>query len=529
MALDRSGIDLQPSSPAAPLNGFCAPLAVVVSVAAAGAVFFAFFGAGRSLWLDEAYSANIARLGWTDILSALKADTHPPLYYLLLAGWTRLFGESEIALRSMSALFYFLTIPTLYAIVRTAGGCRDAALLAAFLFLVGKPAIAHAQNARMYSLLCLITALTYLAYMRAYWDRRAQRLHEAAFVLAASCGMFVHFWFVFALAGIAIAHAVMRCPPHPFRPIFSLSLAMLPFGFLWMPILLRHQMQHPLVSLAPPNVWVLAETLADYYGKGLIGGLVLAAAAAAVCGRHILYVFKKETPVAAMATAAKQKACGPLLIFFFAAFLFSLLLPFLVSLIKPIYRVGSYTIIGLPPLAAALGVLLACHGARRLVYLFCAALLAGSIILFARRRIEEKHCSDRSTAQYLAVHVQPGDTIIFTSLSRPAIEYYFRRFPPREGIAKISFPKELEDHPGWRNPRLQMANHAALAAEADNVVQSLAATPRKNQRVWLLYGVDTGVASMLKDRLDATFRLEKKLDLQDTEETFYTCVLVYRK
>src|SRR5258705_3967471 len=68
--------------------------------------FLAFYGAGKSLWLDEAYSVLVAKQHFSEMLVSLRHDTHPPLYYLLLSIWTKLFGDVEIALRSLSGVFY---------------------------------------------------------------------------------------------------------------------------------------------------------------------------------------------------------------------------------------------------------------------------------------------------------------------------------------------------------------------------------------------------------------------------------------
>ena len=44
------------------------------------------------------------RMGFRRSFHIIRADTAPPLYYILLRGWVRVFGFSESALRSMSAL-----------------------------------------------------------------------------------------------------------------------------------------------------------------------------------------------------------------------------------------------------------------------------------------------------------------------------------------------------------------------------------------------------------------------------------------
>ena len=244
--------------------------------------FFAMFGSSRSLWLDEAFSANIARLGVSGILDALKADSHPPLYYLLLAGWTRLWGESEIALRSLSGIFYLMTIPIIYAIVRASGCDGRTAGIGTLLFLIAKPAIAHAQNVRMYSLLALMCALTLLAFVRAYRRPDSGWEAEVIFVLIGALGLFVHLWFSFALAGMALAYLLVTPRDRWLRVSAAIGMASLPFAFLWLPILMRYQIRNPLVSLAPPDAWTIPATFADFYGGGWIGGLVYAACAAAM-------------------------------------------------------------------------------------------------------------------------------------------------------------------------------------------------------------------------------------------------------
>src|SRR5690348_12775243 len=56
----------------------------------------------KSLWLDEAVSANHARLGLSGLWTVITShDPNMGLYYVLLHFWTRVFGDSEAAVRSM--------------------------------------------------------------------------------------------------------------------------------------------------------------------------------------------------------------------------------------------------------------------------------------------------------------------------------------------------------------------------------------------------------------------------------------------
>ncbi|MEZ4517403.1 MAG: glycosyltransferase family 39 protein [Chloroflexota bacterium] len=76
----------------------------------------------------------VARLPLNEIVPELlqQGDPHPPLHYLTLGGWMRLVGESEFALRYLSALTGTLLLSVLGVLGRRMAG-RKAGLLAAGL------------------------------------------------------------------------------------------------------------------------------------------------------------------------------------------------------------------------------------------------------------------------------------------------------------------------------------------------------------------------------------------------------------
>ena len=112
--------------------------------------------ADRSLWFDEAYSVSVTHGSLLQLLWSVRLfDTHPPLYYSLLKGWTLLFGSGEIAVRSLSAVFGVLTVPLLYGFARRMAD-REVALAGAALLAGSAFAARAAQEARMYPLLGLL-------------------------------------------------------------------------------------------------------------------------------------------------------------------------------------------------------------------------------------------------------------------------------------------------------------------------------------------------------------------------------------
>lgn len=62
----------------------------------------------RSLWSDEFWTLELARLPFLDGLKMVVKDTHPPLYYLYINLWVKLFGTSELALFSSNLPFLLI-------------------------------------------------------------------------------------------------------------------------------------------------------------------------------------------------------------------------------------------------------------------------------------------------------------------------------------------------------------------------------------------------------------------------------------
>lgn len=123
------------------------------------------------------------------------SDTSPPLYYLLLWGWTSLVGTSDVALRMLSLLFAIGCLPLMWSFGRRIGG-RRGALPALLLFAASPLSIYYSTEGRMYSLLWFWVLAVGLLSIQLPRDRfRAARL--AAWVLCSIGGFLTHYFFLF--------------------------------------------------------------------------------------------------------------------------------------------------------------------------------------------------------------------------------------------------------------------------------------------------------------------------------------------
>jgi hypothetical protein len=121
--------------------------------------------ADKSLWIDEVFSLWISGQD-LDVIwqKTASLDLHPPLYYTILHFWLSL-GDSETAVRSLSAVLGILTVPIVYLIGRHVGS-PALGLIAAALFVVSPLHLYYAQQARMYTMLTFFAAMSILCLLR---------------------------------------------------------------------------------------------------------------------------------------------------------------------------------------------------------------------------------------------------------------------------------------------------------------------------------------------------------------------------
>ncbi len=136
------------------------------------------------------------------------SESTPPLYYALAWVWAQAAGTGEFGLRSLSALAGVATVPVAYLIAVELRG-RRAGLMAAALVAVNPMLLWYAQEARAYSLLTLLCAVSLLYCARAlrYGRRRDLTLWGVASALALATHYFALF-LVVPEVGCSIAAAV---------------------------------------------------------------------------------------------------------------------------------------------------------------------------------------------------------------------------------------------------------------------------------------------------------------------------------
>lgn len=212
--------------------------AVLIVLATAGLRFFQI--GSFSFWDDELYSIatatqphnwynstgggkGLAELQATDGFWVWKlSDPHPPLYEMLLSIWISVFGTSELAVRSLSAVFGVLAVVSAFALPAVIP--RGARILYAILMMFSGPLLTYSQDARNYVMgICMVAWMFVLAlqqWVDDYPGIQAGRPRKGLLVLAALL-MLTHFYGVVVVFSFA---AVVTLQARGWRNFFSASV-----------------------------------------------------------------------------------------------------------------------------------------------------------------------------------------------------------------------------------------------------------------------------------------------------------------
>lgn len=191
---------------------------VVILLIATGLRFYRLDA--QSFWNDEGNTARLVERPPALIIEGAAGDIHPPGYYLLLHGWRAITGESEFALRSFSALCGVLTVAVAAAVGRCAGGWRTA-LGAALIVTVHPLSIYYSQEARMYALLGLASALTLFFSLKSEVQSQKSKFplfltpYSLLLALSIALGLYTQYAYIFVLVGLNLAFGldwVLRRP-----------------------------------------------------------------------------------------------------------------------------------------------------------------------------------------------------------------------------------------------------------------------------------------------------------------------------
>ncbi len=244
---ERDVVPRAPRPASGPLRAFGHPVVgAIVAVAAVGALV-ARFAIRSPLWLDEALSVDIAKLPISRMAAALRHDGHPPLYYVLLHGWMRVVGTSDLAVRSLSGIISLATLPLAYRTGRRLGG-PDLGWITVAALALSPYFLRYGSETRMYALVILLVFAGYLLIAETLDpdDPAGLSAPRAVAITAVTAALlWSHYWSMWLVAAVGLLLlgrvVLIRRRQSRWDRVGLLTIAAMALGaatfVLWLPVL----------------------------------------------------------------------------------------------------------------------------------------------------------------------------------------------------------------------------------------------------------------------------------------------------
>lgn len=372
------------------------------------------FLAAKSFWLDEAVSAELARLRWSQFSRVLwHREANMALYYVLLHYWMK-FGSSEAFVRSLSVVFAVATLPVIYALGRRLFGTA-VGLIAAWLLAINAFHVSYSQEARSYALVVFLVTLSTLLLLRNLQEPAAARWMSYAIVSALA--IYAHFFAALVIVAQGASLVSLRGRDFAWRD-YARSVRWIVYITLPLAIVAARIGGTPvdwIPRTSPAIVLNFFNGLAGYGSKWL---LALDALAFAIAG---FAAWRARRSV----DRAPENAGWPFALIFSWLFV-PVVLTIAASFVRPFF-VDRYLIVCLPAMMLGVAAGIVRVRPKALAWAFAAVI---SVLTFVPTRAYLHHGSQmyaedwRSATAYILDRAQPGDAIFFTPLGRLPYEYY---------------------------------------------------------------------------------------------------------
>jgi mannosyltransferase len=459
----------------------------------------------ESIWFDEGFSIRMATLPLGELLPAIRReDFNPPLYYLILHGWIRWFGDSEWVLRLFAVLCGTLSIPLAYRLGKDLLG-KTAALWAAFLMAVSVYHIYFSQQVRGYALFALLTWISMILFFRLL-ERPSVRV-------------------VFGYCGVTIL--ALYC--HPFGMIHVLAQNVM-FGFLflresairkrwilwlgmqgilaiafspWVSATLRISRRvvrmHEQTPIYYMSIWDLPGALkalagdADFLGSWAgerywVGGLFILLSLVALVHAGVSRMISRKRSTSPKPdpplVSIRSNGLGLTLTWLLTV----LLVPFAVShLAVPMFS-SRYMVSIILPFFLLVGMGVSVIPWRFLGYAGGLSVVCASVTTLVPYYTHVDNIPWRDIAGYVESRAKPGDLLVFHApYCNPSVYWYYAK---RKDLVRVGFPSSGD--PASMYPQ-------AIREELTPLVEPY-------RRVWLILSHSFDPNNLILSYLDQSFR-----------------------
>lgn len=153
----------------------------------------------QSVWRDEAFSYFMAKPNIFKIIINTANDFNPPLYYILLHFWMRIFGTTDVNLRFLSFLPHVASVYLAYLLATKVFSKKFAFFTTIFTFF-NPMLLYYAFEIRMYSFYAFFTFCSLYFFTTKNWKWyavfTALGLYTHSFFPLVTASYLIYLWFI---------------------------------------------------------------------------------------------------------------------------------------------------------------------------------------------------------------------------------------------------------------------------------------------------------------------------------------------
>jgi len=423
----------------------------------------------ESLWGDEGLSVYRAKLDMVHTIYDAASHFHPPLYFSILHFWIEIFGDAESSVRSLSTVFGVLSLLMMFKI-GTFLFNRNVGILSSLLLALSVFHISYSQEARMYSLMALLTLFSFHFFIKLLKEESTKI--PVGFILSTSLLMYSHNYGLFIVMAQNIYFFLVSSASNKtdMRRWLLLQGILFCLYLPWIYILI---LQVALVQknfwISTPTVFSIIDSLKEYSGStySLVLLLVSVLLSFMTLKRGDSNIDGKDSLTAVTdSSLTKEKLNNIVLLSVWL--LTPIVVPFIVSLFsQPIYFT-RYTISASLAfyLLAAKGID-AMHSRAFKALIIFLIIIASLVNIYGYFNTTHKE-QWRDVAGYLAQNTRSDDLILLLG-GKQVFDYYFKNVD----VKTKQFPFKF----------LKKVNEEKMNGEKIEEVNS---TVRNFNRVWIL-------------------------------------------
>ena len=450
------------------------------------AAFLRFYQLGtQSIWMDEGFSIWFAKMNLHGIIAATARDTHPPLYYMLLHYWSALFGDSELAGRSLSALFGILTVFMTYRVGTVLYG-EKTGILASLLLTVSSFHIYYSQEIRSYAFFLLVSLFSVYYFLMLMENYKIKNV--ILYILSTTVLMYTHVCGLFVILMQNIYLIIRsRIKPKQCPGLLNWVAVQSAMALLFIPWVIvlwagMTESERLLAWIARPNIHSIISTIKEYSGSRSAFLIYIILLLNSVWILRIIprYIgFNTEKNVSKSQLDELDKAV--FLLLWVAA---PVLLPYLLSyVITPIY-ISRVTIPALAPFF-----ILIANGILNLKFKYLKAAVGLVVVVLSLFNLSNFYSTVnkeqwRDVAQFLDKKATPDDLLIFNSGT--CLKIVFDYYSHNPSLKKISFPSSTK-------------------YVSSNNIKNLDRLVVHRKRVWLILSHSGDSKGLIKKKLAESF------------------------